>query len=68
MQNLRNKRNTLQTSWRKIWPIIELMKGTLGISWRYIRKQILEFVYGNLISIETSNQDEETKVGPNGIA
>jgi hypothetical protein len=68
MQNLRNKRNTLQRSWRKIWPIIELMKGTLGISWRYIRKQILKFVYGSLTSIETSSRDEETKVGPSGIA
>jgi hypothetical protein len=26
-------------SWKRIWLSIELMKGTLGTSWRYIRKK-----------------------------
>jgi hypothetical protein len=31
------------------------------------QKNFLDFVYGNLASIEASDKDEEVKAGPNGI-
>jgi hypothetical protein len=30
------------------------------------QKNFLDFIYGSLISIEVSSQDEETKTRPNG--